>query len=172
MSKPVCIIMVGLPACGKSTLVNKLMGNHSDNAFVYSTDNLIEEWAAEDGKTYNEVFNDLIGKATSEMNRLLDAAIRNRQDIVWDQTNLGVNKRRKIINRMRNAGYEVECECIMPPKGKAQIAEWQRRLAGRPGKSIPGHIVTSMLETYVIPAVDEGFEPGGVYFYDMYGNRE
>lgn len=167
MSNPTCIVMVGLPACGKSTRVRELTAMNPD-AFVYSTDNLLEAWAADDGKTYNEVFNDLIDKATSEMNRLLDTAIREGMDIVWDQTNLSAKKRAKIIRRMKNAGYKVECECIVFPQGDSQWEDWRHRVTNRPGKTIPAHIVESMMDSFVMPTEDEGFD--AVYCFDMYGN--
>ena len=173
MIKPVCIVMVGLPAAGKSTLVNRVirdMGDHGDGVFVYSTDNLLEAWAADDGKTYNEVFNDLISLATNTMNRELDDVVRSKRSIVWDQTNLGAKKRAKIINRMRNAGYRVECECILLPAGDSQWEDWRHRMASRPGKTIPDHVIESMMDSFVRPVEDEGFD--AVRCYNMYGNRE
>lgn len=167
MTKPVCIVMVGLPAAGKSTRVGALTAVNPE-LFVYSTDNLLEAWAADDGKTYNEVFNDLIDNATSEMNRLLDTAIREGTDIVWDQTNLSAKKRAKIIRRMKNAGYKVECECIVFPQGDSQWEDWRHRVTNRPGKTIPAHIVESMMDSFVMPTEDEGFD--AVYCFDMYGN--
>ena len=172
MMKPTCIVMVGLPAAGKSTLVNRVirdMGDHGDGVFVYSTDNLLEAWAADDGKTYNEVFNDLISLATNTMNRELDDVVRSKRSIVWDQTNLGAKKRAKIINRMRNAGYRVECECILLPAGDSQWEDWRHRMASRPGKTIPDHVIESMMDSFVRPTVEEGFD--AVRCYDMYGNR-
>lgn len=164
--------MVGLPATGKSTLVNRVirdMGDHGDGVFVYSTDNLLEAWAANDGKTYNEVFNDLISLATNTMNRELDDAVRFKHSIVWDQTNLGAKKRAKIINRMRNAGYRVECECILLPAGDSQWKDWNHRMISRPGKTISDSIIESMMDSFVKPALEEGFD--AVRYYDMYGNR-
>jgi len=161
-----------LPAAGKSTLVNRVirdMGDHGDGVFVYSTDNLLEAWAADDGKTYNEVFNDLISLATNTMNRELDDVVRSKRSIVWDQTNLGAKKRAKIINRMRNAGYRVECECILLPAGDSQWEDWRHRMASRPGKTIPDHVIESMMDSFVRPTVEEGFD--AVRCYDMYGNR-
>jgi predicted kinase len=172
MTKPVCYVMVGLPATGKSTLVNRVirdMGDHGDGVFVYSTDNLLEAWAADDGKTYNEVFNDLISLATNTMNRELDDVVRSKRSIVWDQTNLGAKKRAKIINRMRQANYRVECECILLPAGDSQWEDWRHRMASRPGKTIPDHVIESMMDSFVRPTVEEGFD--AVRCYDMYGNR-
>ena len=119
MSKPICTVMVGLPGTGKSTLVEKERAIYTGidvPVFVYSTDNLIEEWAAGQGWTYDFAFSKYVDKATSEMNRLLDIAIQEKTDIIWDQTNLGAKKRAKIINRMRQAGYQVRCVCIVPPE--------------------------------------------------------
>lgn len=140
-NKPTCVVMVGLPATGKSTRVREHSTMNPD-VFVYSTDSLLEEWAAEEGKTYNEVFNDLIDNATREMNRMLGSAIRNRMDIVWDQTNLSVRKRAKIIRRMRNANYRVECECIVPPEAGwiSDQKTWKHRLESRPGKTITASV--------------------------------
>lgn len=168
MIKPVCTVMVGLPATGKSTRVGALTAI-KPHVFVYSTDALLEEWAAEEGKTYNEVFNDLIGEATGAMNHALDIAIRERLDIIWDQTNLSAKKRAKIINRMRNAKYTVECECILLPNGDSQRKDWRHRMQNRPGKTIPDSVIESMLDSFVQPTVDEGFAV--VRCYDMYGNH-
>lgn len=50
-----CIILVGLPGSGKTTYVNNI---NSDNKFhIASTDNLIEQYANENGLTYTEAWN-------------------------------------------------------------------------------------------------------------------
>jgi len=165
--KPVCIVMVGYPGSGKSTRV-QLLYRIYPNAFVYSTDNLIEEWGAKMGWSYDMAFDKYIDKATKQMNEWLDEAIRNKRDIIWDQTNLAVGKRRKIINRMKQAGYRVVCDCIEPPATDEDYAEWQKRLAGRPGKTIPVDIINRMMDTYVEPELDEGFDQVGIF--DMYGS--
>jgi predicted kinase len=166
MSEPICTVMVGLPAMGKSTLIE---GLPCWPAFVYSTDSLIEEWAAEEGKTYNEVFSELISDATGAMNSALDVAIRERLDVIWDQTNLGVGKRRKIINRMKQAGYQVRCECIVPPEEGhfSDLKDWKHRLQNRPGKTIPPELMSRMWKSYVLPTKAEGFDM--ITFYNMHG---
>lgn len=168
MSKPVCTVIVGLPATGKSTRVAALATVNPD-VFVYSTDNLIDQWATSQGWTYDFAFSKYIDKATREMNVLLDEAIKHRLDIVWDQTNLSIKKRTKIINRMRQAGYDVECECVVPPESDYDGSKeaWAERLANRPGKTIPNHILYNMMDSYVKPTVEEGFER--VVFFNMYG---
>jgi predicted kinase len=159
--------MVGLPAAGKSTRVGVLTAVNPE-LFVYSTDNHIEQCAKQNGWTYDQAFAEFIESATKYMNEQLEIAVRSRQDIIWDQTNLGAKKRAKIVNRMRNAGYRVECECILFPAGDSQWEDWQHRMASRPGKTIPDSVIESMMDSFVRPVLDEGFDT--VRYYDMYGN--
>lgn len=157
MSKPVCTVMVGLPASGKSTRVSDMIKVDPD-VFVYSTDNILERTAEQLGKTYNDVFEKHIKSAQTEADIWLAEATKNKTDIIWDQTNLTVKKRCSIIDRMRRAGYAVDCECFVAPESVEDVAEWNRRLHNRPGKTIPEHIIANMVKTYVMPTVDEGFE--------------
>jgi len=172
MSQPICTVMVGLPGTGKSTLVKSECATYDGikmPVFVYSTDSLLEEWAAEEGKTYDEVFSELISDATGAMNSALDVAVRERLDIVWDQTNLSVKKRAKIIRRMRNAGYQVRCECIVPPEAGhiSDLKDLKHRLEGRVGKTIPPELMSRMWKSYVLPTKAEGFDM--INFYNMHG---
>jgi predicted ABC-type ATPase len=141
----------------------------SEDTWIYSTDMYIDTVAEDNGITYNEAFSLNIKAATEFNERKLNSIVTLRKDVIWDQTNLGVGKRRKIINRMRNAGYRVECECILLPAGDSQWEDWQHRMASRPGKTIPDHVIESMMDSFVRPTVDEGFD--AVRCYDMYGNR-
>jgi tRNA uridine 5-carbamoylmethylation protein Kti12 len=164
--------MVGLPATGKSTIANFGLGVYDRiemPVFVYSTDQFIEDAATHFGKTYDEMFEDNIKAATASMNALLDDAIKEQKDIIWDQTNLGVKKRKKIINRMKQAGYQVRCVCIMPPEPGhiSDQTEWKHRLNNRPGKNIPNHVIANMIENYVEPTIEEGFDM--ITFYNMHG---
>lgn len=150
-------VMVGLPGTGKSTRVTVLL-EENPGAFLYSTDKYIESCAKMNGMTYDEAFQEFIDPATSHMNSMLDVAIRSRQDVIWDQTNLGAKKRGKIIRRAKNAGYQVYCECIRPPFSDEDIDVWIQRLNGRPGKTISDYVMSKMMESYVKPTVDEGFD--------------
>jgi tRNA uridine 5-carbamoylmethylation protein Kti12 len=166
MSEPICTVMVGLPAMGKSTLIE---GMHKSDAFIYSTDKFIEDAASHFGITYDEAFEDNIKNATVSMNALLDTAIKEKNDVIFDQTNLGVGKRRKIINRMKQAGYQVRCDCIVPPEEGhfSDLKDWKYRLANRPGKTIPDEVLSNMYKSFVMPTIEEGFDM--ITFYNMHG---
>lgn len=162
--------MVGLPGLGKSSMVAELVKT-KPYAFVYSTDTLIEIWAAEAGLTYNDVFSDRIKEATEKMDKHISVAIPWGVDIIWDQTNLSVKKRGKIVKMMLDAGYSVDCVCIVSPDVDYAIRErdaWKNRLENRHGKTIPPKIMQNMIASYVPPSLGEGFD--SISFYNMYGS--
>jgi predicted kinase len=159
---PILTVLVGLPGSGKSTSILE-----DFDGFVYSTDNYIEEKAAAVGKTYSEAFHDFIGPATKSMNDQLAVAIQQRSDIIWDQTNLAPKKRRGILKQIPG-DYTKICVCRMPPRNEEEMKEIKTRLANRPGKDIPEHVIENMLRSFVKPSRDEGFDM--IHFYDIYGN--
>jgi len=168
MSEPVCTVMVGLPAMGKSTLVEGMWKD--TDTFVYSTDNYINTCVNEYAySSYDEAFPHVIDTATKAMNDGLDYAIKAELDVIWDQTNLGAGKRGKIIRRMRQAGYQIRCICIVPPEAGhiSDLKDWKHRLANRPGKTIPDSVLTNMYHSFTMPTVEEGFDM--ITFYNMHG---
>lgn len=159
---PTLTVLVGIPGSGKSTSIPK-----DFDGFVYSTDRYIEQCANMNGWTYNQVFKDFIGSATKTMDEQLAIAIRQRADVIWDQTNVAPKKRRGIISRFPNS-YAKFCICRVPPRNDAEWAELNRRILSREGKIIPSHIIESMADSYVEPTLEEGFD--AVYLHDIYGN--
>jgi predicted kinase len=159
---PTLTVLVGLPASGKSTSIPE-----DYDGFVYSTDRYIEQCAKMNGWTYNQAFKDFIGPATKTMDEQLAIAIRQRADVIWDQTNMSAKKRRGIISRFPNS-YARFCICRVPPRDDDEWAELNRRTLSREGKIIPSHIIESMADTYVEPTREEGFDV--VRLYDIYGN--
>jgi predicted kinase len=129
----------------------------------------IDAVAEDNGITYSEAFETNIKSATEFNEQKLQTMMRLQKDIIWDQTNLGIGKRRKIINRFKQAGYVVNCICLFPPLSGMidDQKEWKRRLEGRPGKIIPNEVLANMLENFVVPTIDEGFH--SVYYYTMHG---
>lgn len=167
MSQPICDMMIGLPALGKSTIIKGMY--RTEDTWIYSTDMYINAVAEDNGITYNEAFESNIKAATEFNERKLKTMMDLRKDIIWDQTNLGVAKRRKIINRMKQTGYQVRGHCIMPPEPGWLDAQktWKYRLENRPGKTIPQHVLSNMIESFVEPTINEGFDM--ITFYSMDG---
>lgn len=147
---PMYVMMVGLPGSGKSTMIKKLL--HPVNYITISTDNYINIWANQQGRTYNEAFKDLIGPAQENFNAELKDALSMKLNIVHDQTNLSVKKRASILNKIPNHYYKVACVV------HCDESDRQIRLGNRPGKTIPFDVDKQMIESYVMPTIGEGFK--------------
>jgi hypothetical protein len=144
------------------------MGDHGDRVFVYSTDALIEEWSKLQGWSYDFGFDKYYNKALSQMDSDVLVAFKENRDIIWDQTNLGIKKRKGILSRIHK-DYRKECHAIRMPQGDSQHGDWEFRLGNRPGKTIPDFVIGNMNKSYILPDVSEGFD--SVTIYDMYGNK-
>jgi predicted kinase len=145
-------MLIGVPGSGKSTWVAN-QNFDWNKTMVISSDAIIDRRAAEQGKTYSDVFQTEIKSATAEMNQNLRDAISNSMDIVWDQTNLTAKSRQgKLAQIPQN--YQKVAVFFPTPIEK----ELQRRLASRPGKTIPQNIVIGMMSQLQKPSETEGFD--------------
>jgi predicted kinase len=79
------------------------------------------------------------------------AAREMNRDIIWDQTSTTLASRTRKFNMLPD--YEHIAVVFKTPDKK----ELDRRLASRPGKEIPDHVIRSMIENFDMPTVDEGF---------------
>ena len=146
--------MVGVPAAGKSTIKQKLLDESIfENPVTISTDDIVEDVGRQLGLTYDKVWQSVYPLADSHAKIKLMNAFSGNRDIVWDQTNVSPKSR---IKKLRNV-----------PKNYRKIAfwlpfpdeeEWQRRLANRPGKTIPEYVRVTMTENFSVPELSEGFD--------------
>lgn len=152
---PKCYMLVGVPASGKSTFSY----DNFDLGTIISTDAIIDYISHTYGMTYNESFKDLIGFAEKVMWKNINSCIERGLDIIIDRTNLTEKSRKKFIDKLKPFGYTFQA-IVFPEVGSAALSEeeWKRRLANRPGKTIPDHILESMVDNYEIPLMSEGFE--------------
>ena len=147
--KPTLFLLIGVPGSGKSTWIK----NQSLDAVVVSTDDYVEQVAANSGLTYNDVFQDTIKEATSEMYKTASAAVLSQQNVIWDQTSTTIASRRKKIKMFPSTYHKVAVFFHCPP---AEILD--TRLKSRPGKTIPDHVIKQMQENLQLPSLDEGFD--------------
>ena len=143
-------MLIGVPGAGKSTWLNDQIW--ALGLSVVSSDNFVEAYAIEQGKTYNEVFADYIKIATRLMDNQVLICKANGLDIIWDQTNTSAKSRAKKLAVLE--GYEKIAVVFRTP----EKAEHDRRLAGRVGKSIPENVMRSMIENFDEPTEEEGFK--------------
>lgn len=166
---PDIVILVGLPASGKSTFAEDVIKHTADDVFYYSTDKFIENRANQKGTTYDIEFVKTIKEATAHMNQGAAQAIENGTDILWDQTNLTKKKRAAILSKLEGKGYHIVCIHFWP-KDDAQMKELKKRRMSREGKFIPPYVIDNMLETYAPPSLEEGFHT--LYRVDIYNQLQ
>jgi len=147
---PKLYMLIGVPASGKSTWREQFF--ETNRAMIISTDDTLEDIAATQNKTYNDVFKDNIKFANKLMDIHMRVALESDMDIVWDQTNLTVKSRKGKLDKVPEH-YEKIAVVFLTPED----AEWQRRL-DRPGKSIPQNILLGMRDSMQFPDPEEGFD--------------
>lgn len=165
--RPSVVVLVGVPASGKTTARERAVASDDMVRYEYSSDDHIDAYAEEVGKTYAEVFKEYSKTAIQLADAGLKTALENKQSVLWDQTNMSRKKRKKILDRFP-VEYRRECICVLPPYNDTQKEELDRRLKSRPGKDIPDFVMKSMLDSFDLPSVNEGFNR--VMYFDIYGN--
>ena len=147
---PKCYQLIGVPASGKSTWVAEQ--EWATGCCIISTDYWVEEEAKRQGKTYSEVFKDVMPNAVNYMAKTVVDAVKNKQDIVWDQTSTTKYTRAKKLRMLPD--YETIAVVFKTPAD----AELAKRLASREGKNIPADIMKSMIVGWEEPTEAEGFD--------------
>ena len=145
-----CYQLVGVPGSGKSTWIKGQ--DWAKDIPVVSTDSFVEAYAKEQGKTYSEVFDDYMPIAVKLMVNQALICQANSLDIIWDQTSTTRESRERKFNTLPK--YKHIAVVFKTP----EPAELARRLASRPGKNIPDHVMRSMIEGFEMPTEDEGFK--------------
>jgi predicted kinase len=144
-----CYQLIGVPGAGKSTWIKNQ--NWVEEFVVVSTDAWVEREAERVGKTYSEIFDEYMPKAVELMVNQVENAREKNLDIIWDQTSVSIKSRKRKFNMLPD--YE-HIAVVFPTPNEYELS---RRLASRPGKSIPDFVMRSMVENFDIPTLDEGF---------------
>lgn len=146
---PKCYQLIGVPGAGKSTWITKQ--EWAKDCVVVSTDEFVEAYAKQQGKTYSEVFDEYMNLAVQLMADKVVKAREEGKDIIWDQTSMSIKSRKRKFNMLRD--YEHIAIVFTTPEPD----ELKRRLDSRPGKNIPDHVMKSMMDNFDMPTTDEGF---------------
>lgn len=147
---PKVYVLVGVPGSGKSTWVANQ--DWTNNCAYISTDAIVEKFAAEQNKTYSEVFESFMPTAVDLMvDQVLLARLQNK-DIIWDQTSTTILSRKKKFKMLPDY-YHIAVVFKTPQK-----EELDRRLKNRPGKIIPPNVVENMIANWEEPTEKEGYK--------------
>jgi predicted kinase len=150
MTTPKLYMLIGVPGSGKSTWIANQ--DWTKDIPIVSSDKFIDEHAAKEGKTYNDVFKDYVKIATHLMENQVLICKANNTDIIWDQTNTSVKSRKAKLDKLE--GYEKIAVVFRTPEKE----ELDKRLAQRVGKHIPESVISFMIDNLEMPTEEEGFK--------------
>ena len=142
------IVLIGLPASGKSTYIKKMKGYE-----VVSNDHVVEDFAQKKGITYTEAFHQLNKDLVKgKVRKKFDDAVKSGKNIIIDNTSMTKSQR----------GYYVS---NVPPNYKKiavifkiSDSELRKRLdkrAKETGKVIPDDVIEYMKKNYESPTKGE-----------------
>ncbi len=156
------IILCGVPCSGKSTYREKFLKNFP-KFISFSTDDMIEEWASKNNTNYSEAFGFLTKKTDDETQPTLkkfekemfsnfEKALSENKSIIVDRTNMNVKSRKRFLDLVPKHYSKTAIVFQVP------IEELNKRLKKREeetGKHIPEYVITSMLNSYEEPTLEE-----------------
>ena len=152
------LMMVGLPASGKTTWCKKYQKDHPEERFsILGTNSIMEQMRVfnlQRKRNYHGRFDKLMDAASKVHNKLFDIVKQKKRNLILDQTNVYVNARRRKISNFRHFGEKQGVVVVVSQ------AELDRRTAAREkieGKLVPDHAVLEMKRNFVLPEITDGF---------------
>lgn len=155
---PKITILVGVPACGKSTWREENWGD----AIVISRDDVMMKYAHDniDGSenmTYSDVWkyledNDLHKEVDKIEQTIFRQAVKDNDDIIIDRTNMSAKSRRKWLS---NVPKTYEKEAIVFATVYEDVYSRNKKRAEDTGKNIGNWIIGNMMRQFIIPTYAE-----------------
>lgn len=148
---PFVILLSGIPMSGKSTWIRE---NYPDTLTI-SRDELVMEVAGT--RDYNLAFKTVNQKAVDKLlvKRITDAATQ-KVDVIIDMTNVSRKVRAKNLSYFSDDYYKVAV--VLPILDSAEYARRNEFRSVNENKFIPPFVIKSMMDSFVIPTEDEGFD--------------
>ncbi|XP_029303101.1 heterogeneous nuclear ribonucleoprotein U-like protein 1 isoform X2 [Cottoperca gobio] len=152
-SKSECeiLMMVGLPACGKTTWATKFAETNPEKKYNILGTNAIMDKMKVMGlrrqKNYSGRWDVLIQQATQCLNRLIEIAARKRRNYILDQTNVYGSARRRKMRPFE--GFQRKAIVICPTD--EDLKERTLKQTNEQGKDVPDHAVLEMKANFTLP---------------------
>lgn len=155
-SSPIAIIFIGFPGCGKSTTRNKIISS-GKKFTVVSLDDILERYAQRENISYSQAFEKYVKKANFELKKIINNAVSNKENIIFDQTNLSKNKRIGLIKRLRDNGYKKIIGVFFDIPIEKCMERCKKR-EKETGKTISKSTFEKMCSYFEKPDINEGFD--------------
>lgn len=145
------LMMVGLPACGKTTWAIKHAEQNPDKKYNILGTNAIMDKMKVMGlrrqRNYAGRWDVLIQQATQCLNRLIEIAARKRRNYILDQTNVYGSARRRKMRPFE--GFQRKAIVICPTD--EDFKERTLKQTNEQGKDVPDHAVLEMKANFTLP---------------------
>ncbi|KAB1221886.1 Heterogeneous nuclear ribonucleoprotein U-like protein 1 [Morella rubra] len=145
------IMMVGLPASGKTTWAEKWVKEHPEKRYILLGTNLILDQMKVPGlrrkHNYGERFDHLMDKATAIFNTLLSRAANTPHNYILDQTNVYKNARKR---KLKPFAFFQKIAVVVFPRPEELKYRSDKR-SREMGKEVPADAINKMLAEYVLP---------------------
>ncbi|KAK9068907.1 hypothetical protein SSX86_013023 [Deinandra increscens subsp. villosa] len=159
------IMMVGLPASGKTTWAEKWVNDHPEKRYILLGTNLALDQMKVPGllrkQNYGERFDRLMDRATAIFNTLLDRASKRPGNYIIDQTNVYKNARKRKLKPFANFQKIAVVAFPRPEDLKARSEKRSREL----GKEVPAEAINEMIANFVLPK--SKYMPGSYECFDQ-----
>ena len=150
-------IFTGLPGAGKSYLISKMIGTNVKTSYVHSPDSIQRITNVDSEKALRFSFENL---------KVFLDSVKNYRKVYWDQQNLLLSDRKKILLEWSSFFDHVEYHSILPPRTENEVFLWVRRLQKNPNSVRPEHILLNMGSNYSIPGKHTEERPVFLYGFD------
>lgn len=145
------IMMIGLPASGKTTWAEKLKASQPEKMYNILGTNLIIDKMKVMGlprkKNYAGRWDVLIDKSTKCLNKLLEIAAGKKRNYIIDQTNVYASARRRKMQPFE--GFQRKAVVIVPTE---EDYKTRLELQGKEeGKDVPEHAILEMKANFSLP---------------------
>lgn len=137
------IMMVGLPASGKSTIAKKYA--EKENAIIISTDELREELLGDEASQEN---NELVFK---EAEKRIKENLNNNKNVIFDATNLSYKRRMNWLDKLHDHKTHMVAILVATPYEECIERNLKRE------RKVPEEVIKNMYYNFYVPQYCEGF---------------
>ncbi|KAJ0735061.1 putative heterogeneous nuclear ribonucleoprotein U, SPRY [Helianthus annuus] len=145
------IMMVGLPASGKTTWAERWVNDHPEKRYILLGTNLVLDQMKVPGllrkQNYGERFDRLMDRATAIFNTLLARASKRPCNLIIDQTNVYKSARKRKLAPFTNFQKIAVVAFSRPEDLKARSEQRCRET----GKEVPAEAINKMIANFVLP---------------------
>jgi len=146
---PWLVMLIGLPGSGKSTYCR----SNLPKVPILSTDDIIEKYAKDKGKTYSEVFTKIASEAGKHVQQKTKKFIKDRQSVIIDQTNMTRKSRTNKLIPFEGY-YKV---AIIVTADPVELTLRLKLRAEQTGKYIPQNVIDQMAQSFQTIDPSEGW---------------